>query len=75
MDQLTLLLSGIAALASVISLFLMIKNNRDRKRHLKHRLEALDNEYNGPMSHHIDPTGRDKVRVEINTIKRDLNIH
>lgn len=44
------------------------------KRHLRHRLEALDEEYNGFFGHIVDNTGRDKVRVEMNTLKKDLNI-
>lgn len=74
MELLTVILSAIAAIASVISVLLVLKNNRDNKRHLKHRLESLDEEYNGFFGRHVDSTGRDKVRVEMNTIKKDLGI-
>ena len=74
MENLTLILSAIAALASVLSVILMLKSNHDNKKHLRHRLEALDEEYNGFFGHMIDNTGRDKVRVEMNTLKKDLNI-
>lgn len=72
MELLTVILSAIAAIASVASVILVLKNNKESKRHLKHRLEALNDEYNGPFGHMVDPTGRDKVRVEMNTIKKDL---
>ena len=73
MNDLTLWFSAIAAFASVLSVLLMIKSNRDNRRHKKHRLEALDEEYNGHLNY-IDPTGRDKVRAEINTLRKDLKI-
>jgi len=72
--MLTVILSAIAAFASVLSVILMLKSNHDNKRHLRHRLEALDEEYNGFLGHMVDNTGRDKVRVEMNTLKKDLNI-
>lgn len=74
MEDPTLILSAIAAIASVVSVILMLKSNHDNKKHLRHRLEALDEEYNGFFGHMVDKTGRDKVRVEMNTIKKDLNI-
>ena len=74
MEILTIILSTIAAFASVLSVFLMLKSNHDNKRHLYHRLEALEEEYNGFLGHIVDNTGRDKVRVEMNTLKKDLNI-
>lgn len=74
MENLTLILSAIAAFASVLSVILMLKSNHDNKKHLRHRLEALDEEYNGFFGHMVDNTGRDKVRVEMNTLTKDLNI-
>ena len=74
MEMLTIILSAIAAVASVLSVILMLKSNHDNKRHLLHRLEALDDEYNGAFGHIVDRTGRDKVRVEMNTLKKDLKI-
>ena len=74
MENITLILSAIAAIASVVSVILVIKSNHDNKKHLRHRLEALDEEYNGFLGHMVDSTGRDKVRVEMNTLKKDLNI-
>lgn len=74
MELLTVILSAIAAVASLVSVCIAIKTNKDNKRHLQNRLEALDEEYNGAFGHYIDPTGRDKVRVEMNTIKKDLRI-
>lgn len=74
MEILTVILSAIAAIASVLSVLLVLKNNRDQKKHLQHRLKALDEEYNGFLGHMVDPTGRDKVRVEMNTLKKDLRI-
>jgi hypothetical protein len=74
MENLTLIFSAIAASASVLSVILMLKSNHDNKKHLRHRPEALDEEYNGFFGHMVDNTGRDKVRVEINTLKKDLNI-
>ena len=74
MENLTLIFSAIAAFASVLSVILMLKSNHDNKKHLRHRLEALDEEYNGFFGHMVDNTGRDKVRVEMNTLKKDLNI-
>ena len=74
MENLTLILSAIAAFASVLSVILMLKSNHDNKKHLRHRLEALDEEYNRFFGHMVDNTGRDKVRVEMNTLKKDLNI-
>ena len=72
--MLTVILSAIAAIASVLSVLLVLKSNRDNKKHLRHRLEALDEEYNGFLGHIVDSTGRDKVRVEMNTLMKDLNI-
>lgn len=72
MELLTVILSAIAAIASIVSVILVVKGNNENKRHLQHRLEALNEEYNGPLGHHIDPTGRDRVRVEMNTLKKDL---
>ena len=74
MENLTLIFSAIAAFASVLSVILMLKSDHDNKKHLRHRLEALDEEYNGFFGHMVDNTGRDKVRVEMNTLKKDLNI-
>lgn len=74
MEDLTLILSAIVAIASVLSVILMLKGNHDNKKHLRHRLEALDEEYNGFFGQFVDKTGRDKVRVEMNTIKKDLTI-
>ena len=74
MELLTTILSAIAAIASVLSVILVLKSNRDNRKHLQHRLEALDEEYNGFWGHMIDSTGRDKVRVEMNTLKKDLKI-
>lgn len=74
MEMLTVILSAVAAIASVLSVLLVLKNNRDQKKHLQHRLEALDEEYNGFFGHIVDSTGRDRVRVEMNTLKKDLNI-
>ena len=74
MEKLTVILSAIAAIASVLSVILVLKSNRDNKGHLQHRLEALEEEYNGFLGHYVDPTGRDKVRVEMNTLKKDLKI-
>ena len=74
MENITLIFSAIAAFASVLSVILMLKSNHDNKKHLRHRLEALDEEYNGFFGHMVDNTGRDKVRVEMNTLKKDLNI-
>ena len=74
MEDLTLILSAVAAVASVLSVFLMLKSNHDNKKHLRHRLEALDQEYNKSFGYMVDKTGRDKVRVEMNTLRKDLNI-
>jgi len=74
MEMLTVIFSAIAAIASVLSLLLVVKSNRDSRKHLQHRLEALDEEYNGFFGHIVDNSGRDKVRVEMNTLKKDLNI-
>ncbi len=74
MELLTVILSAVAAVASVLSVVLVVKSDRDNKRHLLHRLQALDEEYFGPLSCFRDPSGRDKVRAEMNTIKKDLNI-
>ncbi len=74
MENITVILSAIAAFASVLSVILMLKNNHDNKKHLRHRLEALDEEYNGSFGYMVDKTGRDNVRVEINTLEKDLNI-
>lgn len=74
MEMLNIILSAIAACASVISVILMLKSNRENKQHQRHRLESLDEEYNGPLGHYVDPTGRDKVRVEMKTLKKDLKI-
>lgn len=74
MEELTLILSAIAAIGSVASVIIALRANVNQKRHLKHRYEALDEEYNGFFGSHVDPTGRDKVRVEMNTIKKDLRI-
>lgn len=74
MEELTIVLAAIAAVASVISVILMLKSSRDNKLHMKHRLEALDEEYNSEFGHFLDKTGRDKVRVEMNTLKKDLKI-
>ena len=72
MELLTVILSAIAAIASVISVILVLKSNRDNRKHLQHRLDALEEEYYGPLGHMVDPTGRDRVRVEINSLKKDL---
>ena len=56
MENLTLILSAIAAFASVLSVILMLKSNHDNKKHLRHRLEALDEEYNGFFGHMVDNT-------------------
>lgn len=69
MEEISLVFSAIAAVASVLSVFLMVKNNKDNKKHLLHRLESLYEEYNGTFGYMIDKTGRDKVRVEMNTLK------
>ena len=53
MDKLTLILSAIAAIASVISVVLVIKNNRENKRHMKNRLEAINDVYEGPFAYHF----------------------
>ena len=74
MEKLTIIFSAIAAFASVLSVILMLKSNHDKKKHFHHRLEALDEEYNGFFGQMIDKTGRDKVRVEMNTLKKDLRI-
>ncbi len=74
MEKVTLILSAIAAFASILSVILMLKGNHDNKKQLRHRLEALDEEYNGFFGHMVDDSGRDKVRVEMNTLKKDLNI-
>lgn len=75
MELLTVILSAIAAIASIVSVILVLKSNKENKRHLQHRLEALNEEYNGPFGHIIDSTGRDKVRVEMNTLEKDLRRH
>ena len=74
MEMLTVLLSAIAAFASVLSVLLVLKNNRDNKKHLRHRLEALDEECNGFVGNCFNANERAKVRVEMNTIKKDLKI-
>lgn len=73
MEKLNIILSATAAFASVLSVILMLISNRNNKKHLKHRLEALDEEYNGFFGN-VDKSGRDRVRVEMNTIKKDLHI-
>ena len=74
MELLAIILSAIAAFASVLSVILTLKNSRDNKRHLRNRLEALDEEYNSFFGHIVDKSGRDRVRVEMNTLKKDLRI-
>lgn len=74
MEELTLILSAIAAVASILSAIIALRSNASQKQHLKHRYEALNEEYNGFFGSQIDPTGRDKVRIEMNTIKKDLGI-
>lgn len=74
MEILGIILSAIAAVASVVSVILMLKSRRENKLHMRHRLEALDEEYNGFFGCHVDSTGRDKVRVEQNVLRKDLKI-
>ena len=74
MEILTLILSAVAAIASVLSVYFALKSKRDNKKHLQHRLEALEEEYNGFFGRMVDSSGRDKVRVEMNTLRKDLNI-
>lgn len=73
MDKLTLILSAIAAIASVISVVLVIKNNRENKRHMKNRLEAINDVYEGPFAYH-EFADRSKVEVEKKTLEKNLRI-
>ena len=74
METLTLILSAIAALASVISVILGLVNNRRQKKHLKNRFSVLDNVYNGPMGQYEDYPGRDNGHIELETLKKDLKL-
>ena len=74
MEELTLILSAIAAIASVISVGLVIKNNRDNKRHMKNRLEAINDIYEGPLAHIGEYSDKKKMEVERKTLEKDLKI-
>lgn len=74
MEILTLVLSAIAAFASVISVILVLLNNHQQKKHMKNRFSVLDNVYNGPMGHYADHPGRDKGRIELEVLKKDLKL-
>ena len=74
-EQLSLILSAIAAIASVISVFLGISNRRRQKRHLKNRYDVLDEHYCSPYSHLMDLSGRDNANLEMKTLEKDLGIN
>lgn len=74
MDKLNLILTAIAAFASVFSVVLVIKNNRDNKRHMRNKLDALKDAYDGPLSYIGEYSDRRKMEVEKKTLEKDLKI-
>ncbi len=74
MELLTVILSAIAAFASVLSVLLVLKNNSDSKRHMRNKLEALDEECNGFLGNNLGREERAKARIEIKTLRKDLRI-
>lgn len=69
-----MILSAIAAIASVISVVLGISNNRENRRHMKNRLEAINDVYEGPFAYR-EFADRNKVEVEKKTLEKDLKIN
>lgn len=74
MDKLNLILTAIAAFASVFSVVLVIKNNRDTKRHMHNRLDAINDIYDGPLSYIGEYAEKKKMEVEKKTLEKDLKI-
>ena len=74
MDKLNLILTAIAAFASVFSVVLVIKNNRETKRHMQNRLDAIKDIYEGPFGYQREFADKNKIEVEKKTLEKDLKI-
>ena len=74
MDKLNLILTAVAAFASVFSVVLVIKNNRDTKRHMQNRLDAIKDIYEGPFGYQSEFADKNKIEVEKKTLEKDLKI-
>lgn len=74
MDKLNLILTAVAAFASVFSVVLVIKNNRDTKRHMQNRLDAIKDIYEGPFGYQREFADKNKIEVEKKTLEKDLKI-
>jgi hypothetical protein len=74
MDKINLILTAVAAFASVFSVVLVIKNNRNTKKHMQNRLDALNDIYSGPGRYSWEFSDRNKVEVEKKTLEKDLKI-
>lgn len=74
MDKLNLILTAVAAFASVFSVVLVIKNNRETKRHMQNRLDAIKDIYEGPFGYQREFADKNKIEVEKKTLEKDLKI-
>ena len=74
MDKLNLILTAVAAFASVFSVVLVIKNNRETKRHMQNRLDAIKDIYEGPLGYQREFADKNKIEVEKKTLEKDLKI-
>jgi hypothetical protein len=74
MDKLNLILTAVAAFASVSSLFLSIKNNRDNKRHKRNKLDSMNDLYNSPLAYQRDFVEHNEFEIERKTLEKDLKI-
>ena len=74
MDKLNLILTAVAAFASVFSVVLVIKNNRETKRHMQNRLDAINDIYDGPLGYQREFADKNKIEVEKKTLEKDLKI-
>lgn len=74
MEKLTLIFSAIAAIGTVITVILGIKNNRDNKKHLKNRLDAINDIYDSPLGYSKEFIDHNKIQVEKKTLEKDLKI-
>ena len=74
MDKLTFTLTAIAAVASVISVILGIKNYWDNKKHLRNRLDTINDIYNSPLGYSKEFLDQNKIQIEKKTLEKDLKI-
>lgn len=74
MDKLNLILTAVAAFASVFSVVLVIKNNHETKRHMQNRLDAIKDIYEGPFGYQREFADKNKIEVEKKTLEKDLKI-